>query len=233
MDMTPPPIAEETDAERLARQQAVLRELTELGMRMARALCEEVEAAAKAGEPQPQRAADPALMFSRISRAVRLTLALETKLIEDAQAGPARRETQAADRKAQAIRGYEADRARAVARKETVVEVVETVIDFDAPENDIESLLERSEVLLDPDEDAKFADAPLSVWITAICKDLGLTPDWNLWAAEDWAAEEAVTWPDSPFAKLYPRSSGPPPGRSPDRGRWREAPEGAEAHSGL
>jgi hypothetical protein len=72
-------------SERTAHQLTVLRELTELGMRMARALCDEVEAAPQDEVPL-RRSADPALMFSRISRAVRQTLALEARILEEARA---------------------------------------------------------------------------------------------------------------------------------------------------
>jgi hypothetical protein len=78
---------------------------------------------------------------------------------------------------------------------------------------------------MDPADDARFADAPISEWIAAICADLGLTPDWSLWAGEDWAAEEAVTRPDSPFASLWPAPDfGSPPQRDADLRRARPPP---------
>jgi hypothetical protein len=214
-------------SERTAHQLAVLRELTELGMRMARAPCDEVEAAPR-DEAQPRRSADPALMFSRISRAVRQTLALEARILEEARADESRCPDQAAARKAEAIARYRAGRAAAGARRLAVNDAVETLIDFDAPdEAEAERLFERLENLMDPADDARFADAPISEWIAAICTDLGLTPDWSLWANEDWDAEEAVTRPDSPFARLGPQD--PPPARSANWGRWPGGPEGAEA----
>jgi hypothetical protein len=237
-------------SQRVAHQLAVLRELTELGMRMARALCDEVEAAPRDEAPS-RRSADPALMFSRISRAVRQTLALEARILEEARTAEGQRTDPAAERKAEAIARYKSARTAAAIRKMNVNEAVETLIDLEAPdEAGAERLFERFESLMDPADDARFADAPISEWIAAICADLGLTPDWSLWASEDWAAEEAVTRPDSPFAKLGPQD--PPPGRSPDwgvrsggplqAGRMRSTticrsprqtpagPEGAEAH---
>ena len=207
-----------------AWQVAVLKELTELGLRMARALCEETEAAPREEVPD-RRNADP---LARLSRSVRQTLALQARLIEGGQIAPAQRAGQAATRKAEAVGDYEIQRAAAIARKETVFEVVEATIDFDAPEDQVEHLLERLEDLRDPADDAKFADAPLTVWITAICKDLGLTPHWPLWAGEDWAALEAVTWPESPFAKLYP----PDPRPSPPAGGETQGAEAPHRPSG-
>ena len=208
-------------SERLAYQQAVLRELNELSMRVARAVCDEAEAARQAapGDEAPPRrtTADPTLAMTRIARSVRLNLALEARLTEDAPAAEARRVDHAAERKAEAIRGLRAKRAEADTRKSTVFEAVEIIIDFDAPEGETESLLDRLEDLRDPALEARFADAPTSAWIAAICRDLDLTPDWNLWAGEDWALEEAVTRPDSPFAKLFGFAPpGPPPEARPE-----------------
>ena len=220
MDMAPPPaeqetVAVETTQARLAYQQAVLRELTELGMRLTRALCDEVEA--KGERPQP-RTADPALMFSRLSRAIRLNLALETRLAEGGLVAQRPRAERAADPqgdpqgdpKAEAVERYHAQRQDQANRRQTVMVAVETLIDYDAPEDDIDRMLEDLERLADPADDARFADAPLSQWIAAICKDLGLPPNWTWLANAHWAAEEAVAWPDSPFAKLI--RPDPPPG---------------------
>ena len=66
----------------------MLRELADIGMEMARALQGEVRARAEAvedaesGEP-PQSVAELGLAFSRVSRAVRQTLALEARLEDD------------------------------------------------------------------------------------------------------------------------------------------------------
>jgi hypothetical protein len=61
---------------------------------------------------------------------------------------------------------------------------------------------------------AGFADRPASAVIAQVCAELGLTPDWRLWAKEAWALEEADTLPGSPFAGLAAdrigRQTGPP-----------------------
>src|SRR5579872_3557516 len=76
--------AEEDAAKlRAAERFAMLRELAETGMEMARALRLEARAVVEAepvgGEP-PRSVADLVLAFSRVARAVRQTLALETRL---------------------------------------------------------------------------------------------------------------------------------------------------------
>jgi len=86
-----------------ADQIAILRELNDLNMRLARAVVARAEAAAEqAAEPDERPAAharpDPSLALARLGRAVRLTLAMEARLRGDeADAGAAehtpRRET--------------------------------------------------------------------------------------------------------------------------------------------
>ncbi len=71
---------------------------------------------------------------------------------------------------------------------------------------------------------------PIGAVIALICKDLGATPDWERWAGEDWALEEARTRaPGSPYAdwndppdedddaddELALEGAGPPGGSSP------------------
>ena len=79
-----PPAPAETGAERRDRQLGWLREMGELGMKMAR------NAATKALDPQPDdpgRAApapDPTLAFARVTRAVRQAIALENRVAAEA-----------------------------------------------------------------------------------------------------------------------------------------------------
>ena len=73
-------------AEMAERHGRILARLTELGL----SLAEKLHARAMAAE-EPKEAADLGLAFHRISRSLRQTLALEAKLVRDAQA--AERET--------------------------------------------------------------------------------------------------------------------------------------------
>ena len=72
-----------------AEHLAMLRELAELNMRLARAVVTQAEvAAAQQAEPDAPPAphtADPSLALSRLGRAVRLTLAMEAKVRTEAQ----------------------------------------------------------------------------------------------------------------------------------------------------
>ena len=236
MDMADPdPDAVDTTEARIASQRVMLRELAELGMRLTRVLVDEVEAGVEL-EPAQRRIADPALMFSRLSRAIRMTLVLENRIGQDDglgrgsedSAGEARPEEPPVDPQAEAIARYHAALQAQAHRKQTVIVAVETLIDFDAPEGEADRMLENLADLLDPADDARFADAPLSQWIAAICRDLGLPPRWHWLEGCDWAAQEAVTWPDSPFAKLAAPS--PPPERNPERWPGRlEGPDGPDS----
>ena len=77
-------------AEMTARHARILAELSELGLAFAQDARRDAEAA-----ETPEARAQQALVFQRVSRSVRQTLALEAKLARDAQR--AERETQAAE----------------------------------------------------------------------------------------------------------------------------------------
>jgi hypothetical protein len=62
----------------------------------------------------------------------------------------------------------------------------------------------------------RYLKMPFGEAVARICKGLGLTPDWESWAAEPWAQEEIrIRPPSSPYAR-YPAQ--PPP--SPSWGGW-------------
>jgi hypothetical protein len=115
-------------------------------------------------------------MFARIARAVRQTVALEAKLYRDRQAD---------HDKARAERAAET-RLRGIRRKAKVIEIVERVVEG---ESDAERLLDDLDERLQDEDDADFADRPLGELVARICRDLGVTPDWSLWADEAWASE--------------------------------------------
>ena len=72
-----PSNAQSPSTERAERHDSVLRELAEIGMDLARALRTHALA-----EPNVARAAEFGLVVSRVSRAIRQTVALEAKLDE-------------------------------------------------------------------------------------------------------------------------------------------------------
>ena len=181
---------------------AALRELTEIGMAFARALGRKAET--------EEDLTAPAESFTRVSRAVRLTITLEEKTdraLRDLQAGVVR---EAEVRRAEsARRAAEAEIARRAARRERVRDLV-----IEAAEREIEAVeaLCELEDALDErlEDDTAYEDLdgpPLREIVARLCADLKLDPDWSRWTGEGWA-------PRKPFER--PRAS---PFARPDRGR--------------
>ena len=110
-----PASLEDAAIQRAERHLRVLAELAEIGLDLARALRRRVEAQARtwADEPPPTTERDPADAFQRLSRSVRLTVALEARVSEALRALIA---GEAADARTTARR---ADKARA-RHRETV-----------------------------------------------------------------------------------------------------------------
>jgi hypothetical protein len=139
---------------RTERHLRLLAELAELGMTLARTIVAQAEDGAE-------------LAFARLARAVRQTLALEAKL---AEGGQLRRERQAREHKHQ--------------REAKVRRMVETAIEADAHESDIDDLLyDLNEHLADLD-DTDFTHRPLIEVVASICQDLGVTFDPHQWQDE-------------------------------------------------
>ena len=169
-------------AERTGRHLGMLAELAEIGMELAR----DVRRQALAGDPPRDALPDPALvnragadgaradfglMFARVARAVRQTVALEARLAADAQA----REREGAV--AQASRAA-AERKRLKQQKERVRRLVEDAISADADAGDGEGLrLDLDERLEDPDIEDELGRGPIGVVVLGICKDLGVEFD--------------------------------------------------------
>jgi hypothetical protein len=196
----------------------LLEELAEIGMDMARALRRQALAQADAAEIEASDTAhavsgDVGLTFSRIARAVRLTLALEART---AEAASARRSAAAADRAAR--REEERFRALVTPRpadpREAVIErIVEQAIEAEIDDpKDVDHMMGDFYERLDEDEAyADPAGRPIGEIVARICRDLRLDPDWSRWANEPWAVEEARTASaGSPYA-VSPVSSSPPP----------------------
>jgi hypothetical protein len=183
-DLVPSPAAE---------RKAMARKLAELGMRLAEKLVEDVEADASP-------VADPALAFSRLSRAVRLTLALEEKF---EQGGTVK--TQAP--------GF--SRIRGVILKDEAGHRVREMIELEAEERgetfEAERLLRELDERLDDDEDLEdFAYLPLHESVRRLCTDLGVTFDADLW--QDLACEDVAKFPGNyePLFSAHPREGGDP-----------------------
>jgi len=221
------------------RHVGMLVDIGDMGMVLARDLVRRVTAETEAAEAQAEAvgsgeaqaappagrgvAVDPALSFTRISRAVRLTIALEARMRREIEAGvfgPANDDARANDvdddatasdvskpidyeeikrRMAGLIDHGAIKRARDYDIRRAVDETIEAASDDpDEVERLREALKERLE------EDEVFEERfqwPIGVTIALICQDLGLTPDWDHWETRDWARKEAVQSPyDSPYA---------------------------------
>jgi hypothetical protein len=172
---------------RTERHLRLLQELAELGMDIARAVRAEAVEPAPAPEDDaaPSRfGADLGLVFARIARAVRQTLALEARVAADG-------------RQAQERRQAEEVRRRAEQRRKDVRSYVAQAIEAEAaerktPDHQVERLLDDLDERLDDYEDA-LQEAPIGALVARICKDLGVTPDWSLWDDQDWALEHLRT----------------------------------------
>ena len=201
------------DAAREAQLLAVLARLTELGMVVAERLAAKVEAELEIDMGEVGTA------FAKISRGVRMTVMLESKLLKERRL---RREglEAAHEAKLAALREARLARERAeenrqekerILKRETAIdEAVKDMIRAERPEGyERERLFDRLKGMwkIDWDDYSSFyidnceEDAPISEQIATFCKALGLTPDWDLWKDNDWAIEEAEDGAEgSPYA---------------------------------
>jgi hypothetical protein len=174
MNAIPPIPPEEPAAERTVRHLAMLRELAEIGMALARALGEHALAAlappaAETPEPAPAPPSriDPGLAFARVARVVRQIIALEARIVADRDAPPrprhpdGRRPDRSADPRHATIRRVLHEAARLDARGA-------------APAPLLRRIDERLGDELDADPDQ---DLPIEAIIAGLCEDLGLGRD--------------------------------------------------------
>lgn len=190
---------------RTARQLRALEELGEIGLDVARALRRQAIAVAEAtdepmgeaavGEAAVDRPAvsrsaaarfggDLALAFSRVSRAIRQTLALEHRLAEGERLAAV--EHAAAERRRAFIAGLMAPSPRQAAVRAAVERVIAagTLSDPDGGEQRAERLLDDLDEWLDEaDGDEDFEARPLAEVVAEICADIGAPFDPAVWAA--------------------------------------------------
>jgi hypothetical protein len=193
----------------LAWKLPMLRELAEMGMDMARDVRDRGVAEPAPDQPaKPDGEGDaPARAFARLSRSVRMTVALHTKLIEDYRKSD---EERAAERTRRAAAARDAHRGT---QMDKVKRVAEATIDAETGEdwNEREDLHDKlSECLKDFDDYADLGNRSIGEIIARICRDLGVKPDWRRWVDAAWAKQEmAEKPPGSPYAVWPPTRAAP------------------------
>jgi hypothetical protein len=206
-------------ARRIEQGACVLKQLGEIGLEMARAVRDQVAARAET----PFR--DPALAFSRIARAIRLTVALEARLAKgDLRERPWDRELPPGARP----EDRDAGETPAFPEEDTPDPAVP---ETDRPERP-ESERER-ERLHDRQEYAEAAllRRPAAEIYAQVCKDLGQSPEPGLF--EPCNDDEAAPEPAPPrrvaagfgrSALLHSAAPGPLAGQAPILGPFPRAP---------
>jgi hypothetical protein len=203
---------------RVERRLALLAELADIGMDLARALrpAAVASAACDAATDEAMQAArgrgrDPAEAFAPLSRAIRLTLALEAKTdteLRDLKAGIVR----ATEEK----RTVDAERRKVAAakdaedREEKIRDLVMEVADFEIEDKDAKlELLDALEERLD--DDVAYCDRderPMRDIVERLCADLTLRPDWSRWEGEGWVRTDPPARPRfSPYNQPSARPS--------------------------
>jgi hypothetical protein len=181
----------------LDRQLQVLGELAEIGLELARA----VEAEAKGPDADVDGAV---LAYSRVARAVRQSVMLQSRLI---------RELLAEERGEAA--GAEAAHRRKAEVKARMSRILRRAIEAerDDPER-IERLKAEAAERLEEELFGDLLQRPVAEIIADICGDLGLSPDWRGLADDIAAAEEAARGEDDEPERLEVRWL-PPQGPAP------------------
>ena len=222
-----PPESATADAPdpRIARAEqrlAMLRELAELGMALTRELTRRAMAAPETPEAAPDATPasrhpprhDPADSFARLSRAVRLTLALEATVEEQLSTlragglGPAAPGSVAAANNDDDLdrfppRDYPSAHRNTI--RDAVYEIINREVTELIPAQDmLDTLYER---LTEGERYDAFIHRPLRETVEAICEDLDLHPDWSRWTDDGWSHSE-------PWAYAWHRMWGPPSRRN-------------------
>jgi hypothetical protein len=191
--------ASDPSVARAERRLRWLEELAEIGMELARALRPGAAPAGEAPANDKVPVRDPAEAFAPLSRAIRLTLALEAKTdqeLRDLKAGIAHK------RKVEQVDADERAPHDRLTREFHVTALV-----VEAAEAEIEDaealgeLIEAMEERLEHDEAyLRYDERPLRETVERLCKDLDLHPDWSLWDGEGWIFEAMPLRPRfSPF----------------------------------
>jgi hypothetical protein len=219
--------------ERAVWRREIVAELAEIGLELARRLAAGVKAAGEA--ISPEEAAVHALAFSRIARAVRLTVALSAKLDAEDEAEPVEAKPDpeaarlAALKKLVGTTQADLEVSRVQHRRQRAGDVIDRMIEASARERgdgwDRERLrADLTERLSDEDEFEDFSSLPFTELVLRICEDLGVTPDMSLLEDADRANPPYVR----PSDVCEPPPGGWPRGMIPRAPSWSARPLGAK-----
>ncbi|HEY1561247.1 MAG TPA: hypothetical protein VGF71_10205 [Caulobacteraceae bacterium] len=186
-------LADDPAVLRAERRLRILEEMTEIGLRLLRAL--ETGGEAKASEasatgPSGKRR-DPVDHYASLTRSLRLTLKLEAETDEALAAlKDGLTETRQRQRRLAAWSTPPAN-ARGASRRETVRQCLRVVAER---ESESEEQLDHFFLAIEQRlaEDPAYADldaAPLRQILERLCFDLNINPDWTAWTGSGWTCE--------------------------------------------
>ena len=191
-------------AEREARQLEGLAELARMGLSLSRTVHRRIEAAQAEDDRAPETSAAIANLgttYTRLTRAVRQTWALENRIAE------ARRKRLMGFEVARVEAPCEPKRANGRAINAGYIhDIVDELIEAEHDDADTVRRLheEAYEYLVDAKDDEDFNDRPVGEVVATVAKLIGLNPVWDRWSDEDWAEEdaEAKAW-GSPYGRGF------------------------------
>ncbi len=202
---------------------AMLTRLAQIGLNIAEAVERQAVAQAqfaeRAAEPGVAVEAsvgrsEPGLVYPKVARAVRLTLALRAKAVKELMALD-QGEALARLARDKATAEAEAQADPVERRRERVGRIVRRLIESEEGDpKEVERLSSDVWERLEDEDGDVYGDLmarPIGEIVALICEDLELSPDWNALAREAWAVEEAASGaPGSPFvARAGPQAASP------------------------
>lgn len=195
----------------IERQLALLGRLAEGGLEVAL----DIERKIKEGDAGEVQAV--AMAYARVSRAVRMTVLLQSKLIQQVQALEAAAADRVADARAEADEDrFEESEGRKL-QVERIVKRVARARQDEIDEDELDRILAEAGERLD--DDGLYGEVmrrPVSELVADVCRDLGLQPDWPRLSEEAWAKAEIdggdAGWP---LAGFLPPPRAPPPAGEP------------------
>jgi hypothetical protein len=198
-------------AEMVERHRRMLMKMGEVGMDLIAAMQRRAN-----DDDHPETMDQLNLGFSRVTRAVRLTMAYEARLLEDAEARRERIAAEAARRQKQRERQAEEALWRRLDRRHDQVQhLAEAAIERKVEEGEIERseavslYADLRERLDDEDFEYELETSSIEEILPRICRHLGIEPDPSVWRYAVW--EDGIEEPDSdPPAQTTGSGRGPP-----------------------